>query len=218
MGKGADKQKETSYQKAQAEIFAKEWNDYQDTFVPVENEYMRRAKNMGSEDQYSKVAGDVNTSFNSSYDEAGHQVANGLSKAGVNPSSGKAASAQTNLLEDKLGQENQATSAGQHNATQRYTGNMKNVVAMGKGQQVEATRGLNDIAEASGRRAANKAITEANSVSIPAAIAGAGASALANNPKWTKNAYNAIKGGLNNATGGTTLPADNNVGFGLANA
>ncbi|MEZ9681901.1 hypothetical protein AB4306_18290 [Vibrio splendidus] len=218
MGKKNDEQKETKYQKELAKVAANQWNDYQDTFVPVENEYIRRTKSMGDKSQYDKVSGNVNTSFNSSYDEAGKQVDRGLAAAGVNPASGKASGAQTNLIEDKLGKENQTTSAGQHNATQRYTGNMKNVVAIGKGQEAQATAGLQDISAASGRKASSDAIAEANKVSLPAAAVGLGASTLASNPEWTKNAYNVVKGGLSNATGGTTMPADNNVGYGLANA
>ena len=218
MGKKSDEQKETKYQKELAKVAADQWNDYQDTFVPVENEYIRKTKHMGDESQYDKVAGDINSSFNSSYDEAGRQVDRGLAAAGVNPASGKASGAQTNLIEDKLGKENQTTSAGQHNATQRYTGNMKNVVAIGKGQQAQATAGLQDISAASGRKASSDALYEANKVSLPAAAVGIGTSVMASNPEWTKNAYSAVKGGVNNAVGGTTLPADNNVGYGLANA
>ncbi len=154
---------------------------------------------MGDESQYGKVAGDVNTSFNSSYDEAGQKVDQGVAAAGVTPSSGKASSAQNDLIEDKLGKENESTSAGQHSATQRYTGDLQNIVAIGKGQEAKATAGLQDIAAASGRKASNDAIVEANKVSLPAAALGVAGSAAANNPQWTKNAYNSTKVGLSNA-------------------
>lgn len=209
MGKGPEKVKETAYQKELAKTAANEWNRYQDVFVPIENIYKAQTQDMNDDSQYTKTAGNVNQSFNSSYSKAAEQTRLGLSSAGVNPASGKASAAQTELIEDGLGKENQATSAGQHNTTQRFTGNLQNVVAMGKGQEVRSMAGLNDIAAASGRAAENAARNKASELSIPAAAVGLGASVTAANPEWAKSAYSTIKGGFQNMTGGESLGANN---------
>lgn len=209
MGKGPEKVKETSYQKELAKTAANEWNRYQDVFVPVEDNYISQARSMGDESNYETVSGDVNKSFNSSYSKAGEDARKTLYSSGVNPASGKAVSVQNDLAEDQLARESQATSAGQHNATERYTGNLQNVVAMGKGQQTKSIGSLQDIASASGREASQAAFNRANEISYPAAAVGLGASAMAANPKWTKNAFSTVKGGLSNLVGGNSMEANN---------
>lgn len=179
MGKGPEKAKPTADQIAAAEVAAKEWNRYQEVFVPIENEYMRITEKMGDEANYEKIAGAANTTSNSATSSAVNQTQKQLSASGFNPSSGKASSASNDIISGSNANEVQTTAQGQHNVTERFTGNLQNVVAMGRGQATQATAGLNDIAAASARKANQAAIDEANAVSIPAAFTGAGASLLA---------------------------------------
>ncbi len=178
MGKGPEKAKPTADQIAAAEVAAKEWNRYQEVFVPIENEYMRITEKMGDEANYEKIAGAANTTSNSATSSAVNQTQKQLSASGFNPSSGKASSASNDIISGSNANEVQTTAQGQHNVTERFTGNLQNVIAMGRGQATQATAGLNDIAAASARKANQAAIDEANAASIPAAVAGAGASLL----------------------------------------
>ncbi|MEH0079992.1 hypothetical protein V6239_14685 [Vibrio alginolyticus] len=178
MGKGPEKAKPTADQIAAAEVAAKEWNRYQEVFVPIENEYMRITEKMGDEANYEKIAGAANTTSNSATSSAVNQTQKQLSASGFNPSSGKASSASNDIISGSNANEVQTTAQGQHNVTERFTGNLQNVVAMGRGQATQATAGLNDIAAASARKANQAAIDEANAVSIPAAVAGTGVSLL----------------------------------------
>ncbi|EIP0122402.1 hypothetical protein LRL27_004081 [Vibrio alginolyticus] len=178
MGKGPEKAKPTADQIAAAEVAAKEWNRYQEVFVPIENEYMRITETMGDEANYEKIAGAANTTSNSATSAAVNQTQKQLSASGFNPSSGKASSASNDIVSGANANEVQTAAQGQHNVTERYTGNLQNVVSMGRGQATQATAGLNDIAAASARKANQAAIDEANAVSIPAAVAGTGVSLL----------------------------------------
>ncbi|EJG1613418.1 TPA: hypothetical protein ACPJZQ_003858 [Vibrio alginolyticus] len=178
MGKGPEKAKPTADQIAAAEVAAKEWNRYQEVFVPIENEYMRITEKMGDEANYEKIAGAANTTSNSATSAAVNQTQKQLSASGFNPSSGKASSASNDIVSGANANEVQTAAQGQHNVTERYTGNLQNVVSMGRGQATQATAGLNDIAAASARKANQAAIDEANAVSIPAAVAGTGVSLL----------------------------------------
>ncbi|HGY9574912.1 TPA: hypothetical protein ACOJPC_003120 [Vibrio fluvialis] len=221
MGKGPKKVEETQYQKELAKTAAEEWNRYQDVYVPVENLYIEQAKKMGDESNYQTVAGDVNTSFNSAFDQQRSNADKQLKAAGVDPSSGKASATQTGLIDAQMGAESQATSAGQADATRRYVGNLTNVVAMGKGQETQSLAGLQDIAAASGRRANQAAINKANEVSYPAVAAGIAASGLSSSEgrAWANNAYTNLTNGNVAETGGYSLGAANGAqGFDQATA
>ena len=183
-GGGSSEAKETSEQKELGKVAAEEWNRNQDVFVPMQNEYIKYANSMGDEVFYNKVADDTSLAFNKNFGEAQQQTDKNLAAAGVDPTSGKAASAQSELIESRLANENQATSQGQHDQTQAYTGSLANVAAMGRGQQTQAINSLQDVASASGQRARNDAINKANEVSPVGAALGVGASVAANNQDW----------------------------------
>ncbi|HCH6137850.1 TPA: hypothetical protein NK184_004352, partial [Vibrio parahaemolyticus] len=137
MGKGPEKAKPTADQIAAAEVAAKEWNRYQEVFVPIENEYMRITEKMGDEANYEKIAGAANTTSNSATSSAVNQTQKQLSASGFNPSSGKASSASNDIISGSNANEVQTTAQGQHNVTERFTGNLQNVVAMGRGQATQ---------------------------------------------------------------------------------
>ncbi|WJT09290.1 hypothetical protein [Vibrio harveyi] len=186
-GGGDNEVKETSYQKELARVASQEWNRNQDVFVPLQNQYIEYSHSMGEKPFYDKVADDTSLAFTSKYGEAQKQANKRLAAAGVDPTSGKAQAVNNELIQDKLGNENQATSQGQQDQTTAYTGNLANVAAMGRGQQTQAVNSLQDVANASGRRAEQNAINKANELSIPGAVAGVGASIAANNPDWFNN-------------------------------
>ncbi|EGQ8082178.1 hypothetical protein BC490_03435 [Vibrio parahaemolyticus] len=195
MSKGAEEVKPTADQIAAAQVAAKEWNRYQDVFVPVENEYAHITQTMGDEANYERIAGAANTTANSATSSAVNQTQKQLSASGFNPSSGKASSATSDIISGSNADEVQTAAQGQHNVTERFTGNLQNVVAMGRGQATQATAGLNDIAAASAHKANQAAINEANAVSIPAAVVGAGTSLLTGT-KEGKELLSSAKQGL----------------------
>ncbi|HHP0484950.1 TPA: hypothetical protein ACRZ4F_001607 [Vibrio harveyi] len=197
MSKGPEKVKETPAQRRAVQNAGKEWNRYQDVFVKVENEYKRISESMGDKANYEKIAGAANTTANAATSAAVGQTEKRLSATGVNPNSGKSATAVNDIVTDSGNNEIQTAAQGEHNVTQRYTGNLQNVMAMGQGEKTTATAGLNDIARASGVKARQNAINEANEVSIPAAAVGAGASLLAGS-ETGQNMLKDAKQGLSN--------------------
>ena len=190
MGKGSSNEvKETAQQKALADVASQEWNRYQDVFVPLENQFIQKAQGMGAESNYKGLAGTTNTGFNEAYSQAQQQTQKGLNQAGVDPTSGKTTAAMNALAQNQMQEEGQATAQGQHNATQRYTGNLSNVMGMGKGQEKQSVAGLQEISSAATERANQRAINKANEVSIPAAAVGAGASLAAANAGAIKDYF-----------------------------
>jgi len=185
-GGGDNEVKETAYQKELAKVAADEWNRYQEVFVPIENQYIEKVHAMGEEPKYQQVAGDVGLNYQSNFQQARAATDKSMAAAGINPTSGKSATAQNELVQGQLTGENQAASQGQHDTTRAYTGNMQNVVAAGRGQQTQAVNSLQDIAASSGAKARNEAYNKANEVSIPGTALGVGASVAANNPEWFK--------------------------------
>lgn len=183
-GGGDNEVKETAYQKELAKVAADEWNRYQDVFVPIENEYINKVNAMGEEPKYKQVAGDVGLNYQSNFDKARSATEKNMAAGGVNPTSGKASSAQNELVQSQLTGENQAASQGQHDTTASHLGNMANVVASGRGQQTTAVNSLQDIATASGSKARNEAYNKANEVSVPGVALGVAGSAAAANPEW----------------------------------
>lgn len=189
MGGGGDKPEESQYSKELAEIASKEWNKYQESYVPVENQYMASVEKMGTEQAREDVAGDVATSYAKSFGEAGQEQERQLAAAGVDPSSGKARGARGDLSEAQAKTTADATSKAQSDVTRAYTGNLANVVAMGKGQEAQAVGGLQDISRAANLEASQDAVRKASEASIPAAVAGGAAAYAANNPDKMKNLY-----------------------------
>lgn len=193
-GGGGNEVKETSYQKELAKVAADEWNRYQDVFVPIENQYIEKVNSMGEEPKYKQVAGDVGLNYQSNFQKARATTSKNMAAAGIDPTSGKSASAQNELVQSQLTGENQAASQGQHDTTAAYTGNMSNVVASGRGQKTQAVNSLQDIAVASGSKARSEAYNKASEVSIPGAALGVAGSVAAANPEWFQSNPNAGMG------------------------
>lgn len=195
MGGGGDNEvKETAYQKELAKVAADEWNRYQDVFVPIENEYIKKVNAMGEEPKYKQVAGDVGLNYQSNFDKARSATEKNMAAGGVDPTSGKASSAQNELIQSQLTGENQAASQGQHDATTSRVGNMANVMASGRGQQATAVNSLQDITAQSGAKARAEAYSKANEVSVPGVALGVAGSAAAANPEWFQSDPNAGMG------------------------
>ena len=218
-GGGADEVEETEYQKELAKQASAEWDRYQEVYVPLENKYIQDVQKLGSEQTYKDMAGDVNTSYQKSFTEAGDQQRKQLAAAGVDPSSGKSQAARVEMADAQAGGASDATSKAQHNVSQAYTGGLSNVVAMGKGQQTQATAGLQDISQASLNEASQDAILKSQEMSIPGAILGAGAAYTVNNPEQVSSMFSPE--GLSLASGTSSVgdgvsTMQNKPGYGVA--
>ncbi|AGG58102.1 hypothetical protein VPAG_00066 [Vibrio phage douglas 12A4] len=213
-GGGADEVEETEYQKELAKVAQDEWKRYQDKYVPLENKFIQDVQKMGSEQTYKDMAGDVNTQYQKSFTEAGDQQRKQLAAAGVDPSSGKSQAARVEMADAQAGGATASTSKAQHDVSKAYTGGLSNVTAMGKGQQTQATAGLQDISQASLNEATQDAILKSQETSIPGAILGVGASYATNNPEQISSMFTPSSVSLDGSVGDgvSTMKQDPNYG------
>jgi hypothetical protein len=140
----------TDDQVAMAEVAAEQWNDYQKRYVPFENKFIEEANKPG-ETRQQAVRGMVNADIQ-------QQVAR---VEPVNPNRGMSPGDEIDRAAAK------AKAAGfvdgTENAIDAEAQGLGTVVALGRGQQVEAMQGLTEQASTSGQVANAKMMNEVNS-------------------------------------------------------
>ena len=160
MGKGGSSEvKETSYQKAQADVAAAQWALYQNDLKQYENLFMDKVDNLNDESNYTKVAGDAAVQTTSAFTDARQQLSDGLLASGVDPSSGKYQAAMDDVTGAQVSSQVDTTSRAQNDQASKYTAGLSDVVALGQGQKADALEGYSSLATSSG----NKAISDAES-------------------------------------------------------
>lgn len=182
---GSDEVKETAQEQALAQISKEQWNQYQERFVPFENEWIKNVR-MDSGDQ-AKMAGQVNSAVGSEYDKAAGEVAREQFAAGIDPSSGAYKAAMSGMSVGRGEATGKAKGvASQAVDDQTYIG-LQNAIAMGRGQAAEAGRDMTTLAyDATGKAisdAKNKQDTRQTWVSSGMSAAGAGLSGWQNRSK-----------------------------------
>lgn len=158
MGKGGSSEvKETSQQKAAAEVANKQWNLYTTQLKPFETMLIGKMDNLNNESKYSGIAADTNLQYQQAFGQAGQQQAQSLASAGVDPSSGKFQGAMDKLTNDQIAGNIDTTSRAQNSQQDKYIAGQQDIVAMGAGQQADAIAGYQNIAANSAARARNDA-------------------------------------------------------------
>jgi hypothetical protein len=149
-GSGEAKRVITEDQVAAAEVAAKQWNDYQTRYVPFENKFVEHM-NKPVESKEKAVRGMVNADVQQSVSKV----------APVDPNRGMAPTGTVPVAAAK------AKAAGMVDATKGAVDaeaqGLGTVVALGRGQQVEALNGLTDQASASGQIANAKMLNDVQS-------------------------------------------------------
>ena len=160
MGKGGSTSvKETSLQKAQADIAAEQWSIYQNELKQYEDLFIDKVDNLNNESNYDKVAGDATVQTTSAFGDARNKTAANLAASGVDPTSGKYQSAMDDVTEAQVSSQVDTTSRAQNDQASKYTAGLSDVVALGAGQKADALSGYSSLANSSG----NKAIADAES-------------------------------------------------------
>ncbi|EAQ6132024.1 hypothetical protein AXA88_25720 [Salmonella enterica] len=160
MGKGGGASgeiKETSQQKAQAEISNKQWQLYKDKLRPQENIFMGKVDNLNDESKYQNLAGTTNLGYQKQFGEARNKAADQLAAAGVDPGSGKFQGAMDGLESDQATGQIDTTSRAQTSQADKYIAGLQDVVALGSGQKADALQGYNSLAENSLQKAGSDA-------------------------------------------------------------
>lgn len=149
-GGGSNEIKETSQEKAAAEIAMKEWNRYQDIYVPLENAWMDDIRVTAEEK--AKIAGEAGGMVTKRYDDAQASLSA--------PGSGKFNSNLTtlNVERGKTAGRSMAT-ASQLADDQHYAG-LQAAVNVGRGQATDAQLGMSDLAAQSVKDATSDAVAD----------------------------------------------------------
>ncbi|HGG6071348.1 TPA: hypothetical protein ACJG4U_002593 [Salmonella enterica subsp. diarizonae] len=178
-GGGSGEIKETSQQKAQAEIAMKQWRLYSDKLKPMENIFMADVDKLNNKDKYQNLAGVTNLGYQKQFGEVRHQAANQLAAAGVDPGSGKFQETMNDISGEQAIGQTDATNRVQSSQADKYIAGLQDVVALGAGQKADALQGYNSLAENSLRKAGMDAQATYMRRQGNASLVGAGMGALA---------------------------------------
>tara|TARA_Y100000780_G_scaffold128821_1_gene115969 strand:+ start:5107 stop:5664 length:558 start_codon:yes stop_codon:yes gene_type:complete len=153
MGGGGGEVKETSAEKAQAEVAMKRWEDYQNIFKDYENKFMSEVDSFNSTEEIDRAENLSMRPLASAFNNQAQAVQKNLNASGVNPNSGKAKVAKSALGTAQASAEVDAASRGVSSQQDRYVSGLKSIVAMGQGQAGESIAGMTDIADSAQRNA-----------------------------------------------------------------
>lgn len=164
MGKGGSTSvKETSYQKAQADVAAEQWATYQNDLKQYEDLFMDKVDNLNDESNYVQLAGDAGVQTTSAFGDSREKLATNLMASGVDPTSGKYQAAMDDVTQSQVSSQIDTTSRAQNDQASKYTAGLSDVVALGAGQKADALEGYSSLANSSGQKAIADAEADYNS-------------------------------------------------------
>jgi len=164
MGKsGGGEVKETSYQKAQADIAASQWNMYQNDLKQYEDLFMDKVDNLNDESNYDKVAGDAAAQTTSAFSDTQQALADNMAASGIDPTSGKYQATMDDVARAQVDSQVDTTSRAQNAQADKFTAGLSDVAAIGQGEKADALEGYSTLARASGDKAISDAESEFNS-------------------------------------------------------
>ncbi|EAW1321205.1 hypothetical protein D1914_20525 [Salmonella enterica] len=210
-GGGSGEIKETSQQRAQAEIARKQWDLYNQRLKPMENIFMAKVDKLNDEDKYQNLAGVTNLGYQKQFGDVRHQAANQLTAAGIDPGSGKFQETMNDISSEQAIGQTDATNRVQSSQADKYIAGLQDVVALGAGQKADALQGYNSLAENSLRKAGMDAQAAYMRRQGNASLVGAGMGALGG---YAMNRLGS-GGNLTPKTAGTGANAIQNYGNGF---
>ncbi|SIO96091.1 hypothetical protein [Vibrio spartinae] len=170
--------KETSYERAAADVANQQWRIYQDELSQYENSFIDRVGNYNSDSNMSDTKSDADLAYNAAYSQNRDNTVLRLAASGVDPSSEKFRQAQADITTDQAVSQANTVNRAQSSEQDKYVAGLSDVVAMGTGQKATALQGLSDVATMSANQAASDAQSSFNTRSANmqavGAVAGAG--------------------------------------------
>jgi len=143
-GGGNREMPETAQEKALADVASREWNRYQDVYVPLENMWLKDIR--PSTADYSNVASEASGAIGLRADQAQAGLQRGLFSQGAAPGSGKFLESTGSLNRERGLSSGRAMTAGTQLVDDSLYQGLGQAVAVGRGQATEAIGGLGDIA------------------------------------------------------------------------
>lgn len=211
MGKKADQAKETPQQRAMAELAIKQMADYRKRWLPVQRKLAENIQRAGKADSFERdaAAGRASTDTAVRFGEARGGMEAALTDAGAGPGSSKFKLATTGLGDDEATSRGLSYVASDQAIDDAYIEGLGALTAIGRGERAGAVRGMQDIADMSGRQASADAELSAQRRSGNAALVGqtigfglAGAmQAPGAAPKAPDSGFGSVPGGFVAPTG-----------------
>lgn len=203
-GGGSTEVKETSQQVAAAEVAKQQWDLYQNELKPYENLFMEKVDSLNDEQKYDEIAGDVNLGYQQEFGRARRQTADGLTAAGVDPSSGKFQSTLNELATDQAAGTIDATNRAQTDQQNKYVAGLQDVQAMGAGQKADAMQGYQGIAAASQQKAVSDAQSSLSKQQAKQGLIGSVGGALASYGLSSMKPSSSLTGGSSSGVFGAS--------------
>jgi hypothetical protein len=119
----------------QAQIAQQQWNDYQQTFQPLEGKLVGQANNWTSPGNYAKAAGDASATVNSQFGAAKDALAR---TPGMDPSSGAYQAGMTQLGLSQAATDATAQNTARTNVQNQGISMQENALSLGKGMPATA--------------------------------------------------------------------------------
>lgn len=189
MGKGGGDIKETEYEKELAQIYAEEWQYYNEKIVPFENQVIDDATAANDKAVYDDISKAVTLGSQQSFGDASNRTLANMSASGINPNSNKFKATLSDLSDNQAASTSDTIARSEVAGQERYAGKLINVMAMGQGQSQEATATLGDIAQGAQRKAfSDSRISQQNTDALmgaAGALAGAAGSHYMNGQTTT---------------------------------
>lgn len=154
-GGGGNDIEQTPEEKALGEIAVNRWNDYQQRFVPVENEYIEAVQKTDSD--FSEARGRTTSAVQQAFAPAEDDLSDNLFAQGITPDSGKGVTAMNALGQDRglsMGTGLNETDVAVDN---QHIQGLQNVVQMGQGQAAESLGGMGRVAADATQDSINRA-------------------------------------------------------------
>jgi hypothetical protein len=140
---------ETAEEKELANISMEKWERYKTKFRPLEDQYMAKVDNMGSDASYDRIgglAGNAMVAGAGSQIDAGNQA---MFQGGINPNSGKFMGANSALMSKGSKVLSAAVNSANMGLGNERISRMEGIVNIGQGQAAGAVKSLSDIASSS---------------------------------------------------------------------
>ncbi len=160
--KGSSDVPETAAERALSEVSAGKWKQYQDNYVPLENQYMKSVDALGNANNQQRTAQMAQDNVQKSLNGMQQQTNMGMFARGIDPSSGQFQTKSVALNQAMAKTKNNAYNQGMLSAQNAYTQGLGNVVAMGNGQDTASFNGTRSLADQSARTAMNDAQRDFN--------------------------------------------------------
>lgn len=151
--------------KALAEVAAKRFNRYQQTFVPLENAYIGDVMDVRSRGAYEDTGAIASAEYAGAYGAANDQLAEEMQAQGVDPTSGVFMGNSSALRKAQAIRQSRGVAGAKVANTDRFYDGLSSVIAMGQGQSSEAIGGLQSLAVKAEREAMDDAAGDFQSAS-----------------------------------------------------